>query len=384
MSVKTLVILGSTGSIGSNALNIIAGFQERFRICALSAGRNVRLLKRQIEIFRPEAVSVASESDARRLRSMLGRNTMRILHGEEGLLEVARWPGADHALSAIAGSAGLLPTMAAIESGKDVALANKETLVMAGPLAIGAARRRRVELFPVDSEHSAIHQAMEGKRRQDVRAIILTASGGPFLRTPKKTLRGVTPAQALKHPRWKMGNKITVDSATLMNKGLEVIEARWLFDIPHSRIKVLVHPESVVHSLVEFADGSFFAQMGVPDMRCPIAYALFHPDRVDVGLRPLDLCRTGSLTFQEPDMEKFPSLGLAYGALEAGGTMPAVLNAANEAAVEAFLSGRIRFTDIPRIVEKVMDSHCVSPLRTIEDVTDATAWGKRRAWMLLQ
>ncbi len=390
---KKLVILGSTGSIGSNSLKIISSFRERFQVCALAAGRNVRLLKKQIDTFCPQAVSVADESAARRLRALLGlngphslkgRNRPQIFTGNEGLKEVAQWPGAEQVLSAVSGSAGLMPTMAALEAGKNVALANKETLVMAGPLVIAAARRKGVELFPIDSEHSAIFQALEGRRKDHVKKVLLTASGGPFLRTPKRNLRRVTPAQAVDHPRWKMGEKISVDSATMMNKGLEIIEASWLFGLPSSRIDILVHPEAVVHSLVEFTDGSLFAQMGVPDMRCPIAYALFHPERVDVGLRPLNLYDIGHLTFQRPDAKKFPALRLAREALNAGGTMPAVMSAADEVAVEAFLARRIRFTEISRIVEKVMSSHSVSPLTCIEDVMDASRWGKEKAWMLLQ
>jgi len=382
--VKKLIILGSTGSIGSNTLQIVGRFRERFQVCALAAGRNVRVLRRQIEAFQPQAVSVADENAARQLRAALGRNSVHIFSGEEGLLKIARWPGAEQVISAISGSAGLAPTMEAIEAGKSIAIANKEALVMAGLLVTNAARRKGVEIFPIDSEHSAIFQALEGKNIKDVKRLLLTASGGPFLRTSKRALCSVTPAQALKHPRWKMGEKISVDSATMMNKGLEVIEARWLFNIPSSQISVLVHPESVVHSLVEFKDGVIIAQMGVPDMRCPISYALFHPERVDVGLRPLDLCDIGSLTFDKPDIRKFPSLRLAYQALDAGGTMPAVMSAANEVAVEAFLARRIRFTEIPHIVEEVMSSHDVQPLTSLERVNNATSWGKRKAWLQLQ
>ena len=348
---KTLSLLGSTGSIGRNTLELVRQFPGRFRIAGLAAGRQIDVLAEQILEFAPECVSVADETLVDQLGKRLpaGRRP-RILCGVEGLCTVATLPAADMVVSAVVGAIGLLPALAAIEAGKDIGLANKETLVMAGRLIMTAVREHQVRLLPVDSEHSAIFQALEAGRRQDVARIILTASGGPFRAMIAADLPSVTPDQALAHPNWSMGRKISIDSATLMNKGLEVIEARWLFDAAPEQIEVVVHPQSIVHSLVEYRDGSVVAQLGIPDMRIPIAYALSYPERLELGLSRLSLSACGGLDFEPPDHERFPALRLAFDALAAGGVKPAALNAANEVAVEAFLDGRIGFTRIAEIV----------------------------------
>jgi len=373
---KPLVILGSTGSIGVSTLDVITEYPDRYRVVALTAGNNHSLLAEQIRRFRPEIVAVRENDDRLLLKDALGEDAPEILSGEAGMLACARHPDAEMVVSAIVGAAGLLPTMAAIESGKDVALANKETLVTAGPLVMEAVLRKKVSLFPVDSEHSAIFQALEGHRRSDVHRLILTASGGPFRSRSVDDLKAVTPDDALAHPNWNMGRKISIDSATMMNKGLEVIEARWLFDIPADRIAVHVHPQSIVHSMVEYRDGSVIAQMGIPDMKLPIAYALSYPERLPLNLPPLDLCDTGSLTFEAPDLERFPCLALAYEALEMGGTAPAVLNAANEVAVDAFLGGTIGFLDISAIIGTVLRRTVPEALETIEQVLSADLWAR--------
>ena len=350
---KNLSLLGSTGSIGRNVLAVARQFPERFRIAGLAAGQNVELLAEQVLEFKPDCVSlcnpVAREALAERLPS-LWRG--RILCGDEGNCAVASLPEADMVVSAVVGAAGLLPVLAAIRAGKDIGLANKETLVMAGSIVMDAVQQHKVRLLPIDSEHSAIFQVLEAGRKQDVARIILTASGGPFRTKDMAALRSATPAQALAHPNWSMGRKISIDSATLMNKGLEVIEARWLFDVQASQIEVVVHPQSIVHSLVEFQDGSVVAQLGIPDMRIPIAYALSYPERLELGLSRLNLAQCGNLTFEQPDLDRFPALRLAFEALAQGGVKPAALNAANEVAVEAFLDGRIGFTRIAEVVEE--------------------------------
>jgi 1-deoxy-D-xylulose-5-phosphate reductoisomerase len=352
---KTLSLLGSTGSIGRNVLAVVRQFPERYRVAALAAGTNLEELKNQVLEFRPARISVADEKRAALLsRQLPSEFRQGICWGEEGNKLVATCGEADMMVSAVVGSAGLLPTLAAIGAGKDIGLANKETLVMAGRLVMDKVRQAGVRLLPIDSEHSAIFQALEAGRRQDVNRIILTASGGPFLNRSLQGLQSVSPAEALAHPTWDMGRKISVDSATLMNKGLEVIEARWLFDMEPDRIGVVIHPQSIVHSLVEFIDGSVVAQLGVPDMRIPIAYALSYPERLGLGLSPLSLTQCGDLTFAGPDYERFPALRLAFAALEQGGVMPAVLNAANEIAVEAFLQNRIGYTDIPGVVAETL------------------------------
>jgi 1-deoxy-D-xylulose-5-phosphate reductoisomerase len=355
---KRIALLGSTGSIGRNTLNVVRQFSDRYRICGLAAGTNIELLTKQVLEFEPEIVSVAREDLVKPLADKLGPNYHRRIYcGDEGNCAVASLPGADMVVTAVVGSVGLLPTMAAIEAGKDIGLANKETLVMAGSLIMDGVKEAGIRLLPVDSEHSAIFQALEAGRREDVSRIILTASGGPFRSKPAADLQEVSPAEALAHPNWDMGNKISIDSATLMNKGLEVIEARWLFEVAPEQIRVVVHPQSIVHSLVEYIDGSVVAQLGIPDMRIPIAYALSYPERIPLGLSRLSLSQCGRLDFEKPDFARFPALQLAFDALNTGGSAPAVLNAANEVAVAAFLDKRIGFLDIPRVVSAALASN---------------------------
>ncbi|WP_432822571.1 1-deoxy-D-xylulose-5-phosphate reductoisomerase [Trichloromonas sp.] len=376
---KQLAILGSTGSIGVSTLDIVAAHPDRFRIVSLTAGRNLELLQQQIRRFNPRLVAVLSPADADALKRSLGAGAPEIVSGIEGLIACACHADVDMVLSAIVGAAGLIPTMAAIENGKDIALANKETLVTAGSLVMAAVARKGVRLFPVDSEHSAIFQSLEGHRRRDVRRLILTASGGPFRNRALAELQRVTPAEALAHPNWSMGRKISIDSATMMNKGLEVIEARWLFDLPAEQISVHIHPQSIVHSMVEYLDGSVIAQLGIPDMKTPIAYALSYPERLPLDLPPLDLCRLGTLSFEMPDMQRFACLALAYDALREGGSAPAVLNAANEVAVEAFLNGEISFLNIPGLIRATLDNHQAAPLEHIDEVLRADRWARTEA-----
>ncbi|MCB2215022.1 1-deoxy-D-xylulose-5-phosphate reductoisomerase [Desulfofustis glycolicus] len=352
---KHLAVLGSTGSIGVNVLSIVRQFPERFRIVGLAAGTNVSLLAEQVVAFQPDLVSVIDEYHAEKLAALLPEDWCgRIVYGVEGATQVAACESADMTISAVVGAAGLLPTIAAIEAGKDIGLANKETLVLAGRLVMNKVRQNRVQLLPIDSEHSAIFQALEAGRREDVARIILTASGGPFLERSVEQLQHVSCDEALNHPNWSMGKKISIDSATLMNKGLEVIEARWLFDMDPEAINVVVHPQSIVHSLVEFRDGSVLAQLGIPDMKIPIAYALSYPERMALQLKQLNLWQCDNLVFREPDFQRFPALRLAYEALGRGGTAPAVLNGANEVAVAAFLARRISFLRISAIVEQTL------------------------------
>lgn len=352
---KNLSLLGSTGSIGVNVVNIVRRFPDRFQICGLAAGRNVTLLSDQVLEFRPKLISVIDEQHAEKLCALLPEEFRdRVRYGTEGNKVVAAMDDADMTICAVVGAAGLLPTLAAIEAGKDIGLANKETLVVAGRIVMDKVQTHQVRLLPIDSEHSAIFQALEAGRREDVSQLILTASGGPFLHTPAESLHTVTCDEALNHPNWNMGKKISIDSATLMNKGLEVIEARWLFDMKAGSISVAVHPQSIVHSLVEYQDGSVIAQLGIPDMKIPIAYALSYPERIELGLKPLNLWQCSDLEFYEPDFDRFPALRLAFEALERGGTSPAVLNAANEEAVAAFLDVKISFSEISNIVEHTM------------------------------
>ncbi len=381
---KRLAILGSTGSIGQNALAVAAAHPAEFAVVGLAAGRNLEVLARQIEQFRPARVSVLDEALAAQLKEMLpAPRAVEILAGPGGARAVATAPGVDLVVSAMVGAVGLEPTLAAIQAGIPVALANKETLVAAGPLVMAAAREQGVPLIPVDSEHSAIFQALQGQRREDVRRLWLTASGGPFWTWPRERLAEVTPAQALKHPNWSMGPKITVDSATMMNKALEVIEAHVLFGIPPERIEVYIHPQSIVHSLVEFMDGSVLAQLGVPDMRLPIAYAMTYPRRLPLNSTPLDLGAIAQLSFSRPDLEKFPGLKLGFEAARVGGTLPAVLNAANEIAVAGFLAGRLPFLDLPRVVAATMAAHHPQPLNSLEQVLAVNAWGRETAQTLI-
>ncbi len=375
---KRVAILGSTGSIGVQALDVVGRFPDRFTVAGLVAGRNAPLLLEQIRRFRPRVVAVADPAAAAAVRAEAPTGT-EVLTGDAGAVAVAADPAVDFVLAAISGGAGLRSTAAAIEAGKPIGLANKESMVLAGELLMARAAERGVAILPVDSEHSAVHQSLAGHNRDEVRRIILTASGGPLRGVAAEELRDVTPERALKHPNWTMGAKITVDSATLMNKGLEVIEARWLFDVEPRRIDIVVHPESVVHSMVEYIDGSIVAQLGVSDMRGPISYALGHPGRMPLDLPPLDLGRLGRLTFEPPDPARFPAFTLAYRALELGGTSPAVLSGADEAAVEAFLAGRCRFTDIAEICAEVLEAHVPEPVRSVEQALAASDAGRRAA-----
>jgi len=360
MKPRSIAILGSTGSIGCNTVSVVEALADRFQIVALAARSNIAKLCAQIERHKPELVAVESEECAEELRAELQRRQLsvpRIAVGESGLVEVATHERADCVVSATVGAVGFVPTLRALEAGKRVALANKETLVIAGELMTRAAARAGAELLPVDSEHNALHQCLRGEQRQEVRRLILTASGGPFRTRTRAEMEQATVAEAMRHPTWTMGAKITIDSATLMNKGLEVIEARWLFGFDADVIDIVVHPESVVHSMIELVDGSVIAQLGVTDMRHAIQYALTYPERRPNPLPPLDLTKLGALHFEAPDVERFPCIALAYRALRAGGTYPAALNAANEEAVGAFLKGQLRLTDIPRVIERVLDRH---------------------------
>lgn len=377
---KNISILGSTGSIGTNTLQVIEKNPGRFRVIALAGHRNLTLLKSQVEKYEPKVIAVADERCAIEMKKMLGKTSgIEIWFGSDGYCAIASLPESDIIVSAMVGSAGLLPTLAAVETGKRIALANKETLVMAGGLITERARARGAVIVPVDSEHSAVFQCIHGRSRDEIRTIILTASGGPFLYYTKEQLNSVSLNDALQHPNWRMGKKITIDSATLMNKGLEVIEARWLFSMDFDSIKVLIHPQSVVHSMVECIDGSVIAHLGVADMRIPITYALTYPERIPCKGAFLDLIKVGTLEFHEPDVARFPSLRLAYEAGKAGGTMPAVLNAANEIAVQAFMKGVIKFTNIPEVVEKTLSRYTVRQISSLNDVLEADRWGRECA-----
>jgi 1-deoxy-D-xylulose-5-phosphate reductoisomerase len=376
---KKISILGSTGSIGQSTLSVIEKFPEHFTVAALAAGSNVELFEKQVRQFKPSIVSVASERSAEDLKKRCSDLNVRVFSGVEGMIQVAAAEEADITVSAIVGTAGLVPTMAAMRAGKDVALANKEVLVTAGELVMAECRARGVRILPVDSEHSAIFQCLLAGASTDIRKLVLTASGGPFRAFAKKDLANVTPAQALKHPNWSMGRKITIDSATLMNKGLEVIEARWLFDIVPGKIKVLIHPQSIVHSMVEFHDGAVVAQLGMPDMRGPIAYALSFPERLSDVSPALDLAKVGTLTFEEPDLDRFPCLAYAFDALKAGGSMPAVLSAANEVAVKYFLELKIGYADVARVIKTTMDAHTPSNIKTVEDALRTDLWARQEA-----
>ena len=374
---KAISILGSTGSVGVTTLDVVGRFSDRFHVAAMAAGSNLDLLTEQVKRFHPELVSVATPELAHELAPRLRGERVTILHGLEGAIAVATHPDAQLVMSALVGAMGLQPTLAAIKAGKDIAFANKEVLVIAGELITAAVRAHQVRLLPVDSEHNAIFQCLEGRGRDSLKRIILTASGGPFRELPADRFASITIEQALKHPTWKMGSKITIDSATLMNKGLEVIEARWLFDLTAAQVSVVIHPQSVIHSMVEMIDGSVIAEMAIPDMAIPVAYALAYPERLPMThLKPLSLAENSHLTFEEPDLSRFPCLSLAYEALAAGHTMPACLNAANEELVAGFLAGRVRFVDIPRHLEAVMGRHPNSPARTIEDLLETDGWAR--------
>ncbi len=375
---KGLSILGSTGSIGTNTLRVVEAFPERFRVVALAGGKNVERLAEQIVRHRPCAVSVASAASRERLERLVDLSGVKVGVGEDGMVAVATHPEASIVVASAVGAVGLVPTYRAIEAGKDIALANKETLVMAGELIVRLARARGVRLLPIDSEHCALHQCLDGRAPENVQRLILTASGGPFRSRAPETFAAITPAEALDHPTWSMGRKITIDSATLMNKGLEVIEARWLFGVVPEKISVLVHPQSVVHSMVEFRDGTLLAQLGVTDMRVPIQYALSYPDVWEAAIPRFDFTRHRRLDFEPPAFDRFPCLALAFRALEGGGSLPAVLNAANEEAVGSFLDGRLSFTDIPATIAAVMDAHPASPVGALEDVLAADRWAREQ------
>ncbi|MBN1547085.1 MAG: 1-deoxy-D-xylulose-5-phosphate reductoisomerase [Syntrophaceae bacterium] len=383
---KNLSILGSTGSIGINTLNVVRENADRFRISGLAAGNNVNLLKEQILEFRPRQVSVATDTLAAKLKALLPLlSDLEIISGEFGCAKIATIPEVNLVVSAMVGARGLVPTIRAIEKGKDIALANKETLVMAGQLVMNAAKKNKVRIIPVDSEHSAIFQCLKGNRKKDVKRIILTASGGPFREMQNKDLCHVTVEQALQHPRWQMGKKITIDSATMMNKGLEILEAKWLFDLDYDQIDVHIHPQSIVHSLVEYHDGAILAQMGLPDMKVPIAYALSYPSRLKASTGVfLDILKVGALEFHKADREQFTSLDLAYKAGSMGGTMPAVMNGANEIAVEAFLHHRISFLEIVEMVGHVMSKHDPVHEPTLEDILTADGWARSEAEKIIE
>jgi len=381
---KNLAILGSTGSIGVNALKVASAHPERFRVLALSAGKNIELLRHQIEIFKPKAVAVLNESLASKLqKSLTGGDLPEILFGPDGFKQLVKMDEVDTIISAITGAAGLVPTYEGIKAGKEIALANKETMVMAGPLVMSEAKRRGVFILPIDSEHSAIFQSLQGHRKEDLKRIILTASGGPFRNMALEQMAEVNAEQALKHPNWEMGPKITIDSATMMNKGLEIIEAKWLFNLQMEQIDVLIHPQSIVHSMVEYKDGSIISQMGIPDMMTPIAYALAYPRHIKTGLPSLELEKVGDLSFEKPDLNRFKCLALALKAASAGESMPAVLNGANEIAVDTFLKGKIGFLDIPKLIEQTMDAHEPHPIDRIDSVIAADNWAREKALAIL-
>lgn len=382
---RTISILGSTGSIGCNTLKVVEHLGDT-KVVAMAAGRNMKDFARQIAQFKPELVSCDNEQCAGELErelSALGVSVPEIKLNSDGLIAVATHPAAETVVSATVGAVGFVPTLRAIEAGKRIALANKETLVMAGELMTAAAAKSGAEILPVDSEHNAIHQCLRGETTGEVKRLILTASGGPFREKTKEQIAAATRDEALNHPNWKMGDKITIDSATLMNKGLEVIEARWLFGFDADRISVIVHPQSVVHSMVELVDGSVIAQMGVTDMKHAIQYALTYPSRQTNCTPPLDLATLKRLDFEEPDLERFPCLGLAYSALKTGGTMTAVLNAANEIAVQAFLDGKIRLNEIATVNQSVMDEHVPVAANSLEAIQNADQWARERAIMKL-
>jgi 1-deoxy-D-xylulose-5-phosphate reductoisomerase len=381
---RTIALLGSTGSIGVSTLAVVREFPDRFRVYGMVAGRNLKLLAKQIKEFRPACVAIKNASDVTELRKLLGGHKVDILFGEAGASAVASASEIDVVVAAIVGGAGLMPTLKGLLAGKEVALANKEALVMAGELFVAAAKAKGVRLLPVDSEHSAIFQCLQGNERGEVDKIILTASGGPFLRAPLKRLEKVTVTQALKHPNWKMGQKITIDSATMMNKGLEIIEARWEFDMAPEGIQVVIHPQSVVHSMVRYQDGAIMAQLGIADMRIPIAYALSFPHRLKGSWRPLDLTQHGELNFLPVEKKRYPALSLAYAALRDGGTMPVVLNGANEIAVAAFLERRIGFREIHRIIDETMQRHKSKRAKDVGEILEVDRWARENALALIR
>ena len=382
---KTLALLGSTGSIGTQVLEVVRMFPHRFRVSGLAAGQNIALLKEQVAEFKPRWISLATRDGAVAFQNSVSLDTaQRIFWGPEGSERIAVMEEAQMVVSAMVGAVGLKPTVAALQAGKTLALANKEPLIMAGALVMAEARRHGAAILPVDSEHSAVFQVLQGQDRGSLKRIILTASGGPFWNWPKEKMASITGPEALNHPNWKMGPKITVDSATLMNKGLEVMEARWLFGVALEQIAVTIHPQSIVHSLVEFQDGSLLAQLGPPDMHIPIAFALAYPDRLPLHQPGLDLARMSGLTFFDPDLEKFPCLRLAGEAARAGGSLPIVLNAANETAVAAFLRGELPFRGIPEIIGRTMKKHAILSPSGLEEILAVDTWARREAEAVLR
>jgi len=376
---KGLAILGCTGSVGTNVLRIVDAFPGRFQVLGLAGGSNVEALASQVARYRPRVVSLATQAAREALGRLVDLSGARVGVGEKGMVDVATEEGVQVVVSSAVGAVGLVPTYRALEAGKDVALANKETLVMAGQLMVAQSKAHGGRILPIDSEHCALHQCLDGRRPEEVQRLVLTASGGPFRSFSLEALERVTPQEALNHPTWSMGRKITIDSATLMNKGLEVIEARWLFGITLEHVEVLIHPQSIVHSMVEFVDGTVLAQLGVTDMRLPIQYALSYPERWEAAIPGMDFSRGLHLDFEEPDHSRFPCLRLAYVALKGGGSLPAVLNAANEEAVDAFLAGRIRFRAIHELVSEVLEEHEGSSVNRLEDVLEADRWGREAA-----
>ena len=372
---RKISILGSTGSIGTQTLEVV-DILENIRVMAITGNSNIRLLEEQARKYQPELVAVMDEKNAEELKNRLSDMNIRVVSGMDGLVEAATYEGVDTVVTSVVGNVGLKPTFEAIRAGKNIALANKETLVSAGQLVMDLAKKHDIKIYPVDSEHSAIFQSLQGNEGNKIERILLTASGGPFRGKKREELLEVTAADALKHPNWSMGNKITIDSATLMNKGLEVMEAKWLFGVDVDQIEVLVHPQSIVHSAVEYEDGAIVAQLGEPDMRVPIQYALTYPKRVKNPFPRVDFTQRNNLTFDKPDMETFKCLSLAYRALKTGGTLPAVLNGANEVAVARFLKGDIGFLQIPELIEQTMDAYTVKYEYTLEDLLEADAWAK--------
>jgi 1-deoxy-D-xylulose-5-phosphate reductoisomerase len=381
---KKIAILGSTGSIGITSLKVVEAHPEEYEVIALAAGKNLDLLEKQIRKFHPKGAALLESDLAEELKGRLGRNSgTEIYYGNEGFTRLAAMEEVDMVISAMSGASGLVPTFAAIQAGKDIALANKETIVMAGPLVMDEGRKKGVSIIPIDSEHSAILQSLQGHQKEDLRRVILTASGGPFLDLSCEEMKRVSPEQALRHPNWNMGPKVTIDSATLMNKGLETIEALWLFDLKIEQISVIIHPQSIIHSMVEYKDGSIIAQLGIPDMLTPISYALSYPQHLETFLPFLNLEEIGSLSFRKPDPKKFRCLDLARRAAETGGSMPVVLNGANEIAVDLFLKRKMDFFQIPEMIEQTMGAHQPFSIDGIESVLEADRWARQKAMALI-
>lgn len=379
---KKISLLGSTGSIGVNTLDVVERYPEKFQVCALSAGSNVELFARQIRKFKPTLVALFDVTKIDILKELVADLDVEIISGPESLVSVASFLDADLVVSGVVGSAGLLPALSALRAGKNLALANKETLVIAGELVLQEAELTNAKVIPIDSEHSAIFQALNGEKSERIKKIILTASGGPFRTFSLKQMENITVKEALNHPNWSMGAKITIDSSTMMNKGLEYIEAKWLFGV-NTNVEVIVHAQSIIHSMIEFVDTSIIAQLGIPDMRVPIAYALTYPDRFVSELPSLDLASMSDLTFEAPDLERFPCLQLAMDAMKIGETMPAVLNAANEVAVQAFLEEQIPYKEISEIIRMVMHNHRPVPLKEIQNILDADLWAREESTKII-